>query len=102
VFAIPGICALIVFILARPQELVPLLQKVPFLDLFALFALVGYIIDVRLRRLQPAATPALPWVAAFMLWAIVCTAVIVPETLFKQGLSFAILFTGSSGSARSS
>ncbi len=92
-FAIPGICALIVFILARPQELVPLLQKVPFLDLFALFALVGYIIDVRLHRLQPSGTPTLPWVALFMLWAIICTAVIVPETLISQGISYAILFT---------
>jgi hypothetical protein len=59
-FAIPGIAALIVFILIRPQEFLPLLQRVPFLHLFAAFAIVGWVIDVRLRRTQPIATPALP------------------------------------------
>jgi O-antigen ligase len=92
VFAIPGICALIVFMLARPQELVPLLQKVPFLDLFALLAAVGWVIDVRLRRLQPLATPTLPWIALFMLWAIICTAVVAPEALIGRLIELGILF----------
>ena len=33
-FAIPGICALIVFVLTRPQEAFPLLQRIPFLYVF--------------------------------------------------------------------
>ena len=41
VFAIPGITALIVFILARPQEFIPLLQRVPFLHLFTALAVLG-------------------------------------------------------------
>ena len=68
-FTIPGIAALIVFILARPQEFIPLLQKVPFLHLFTALAVVGFIIDLRLRRLQPIAAPTLPWVIAFFGWA---------------------------------
>ena len=60
-FALPGIGLLIVFIMVRPQEFVPLLQKIPMLYLFALLALVGYVIDVRLRRLQPIASATMPW-----------------------------------------
>lgn len=92
-FAIPGIAGLIVFILVRPQEFLPLLQKVPFLHLFAAFALVGYVIDVRLRRTQPIATPALPWAAAFLLWAIVSTAINVPDILISKVIEMVILFT---------
>jgi hypothetical protein len=92
-FAIPGITALIVFILVRPQEFIPLLQRVPFLHLFALFALVGWVIDVRLRRTQPMATPALPWAIAFIGWALLTVAVLVPEQLMQKTLEMIILFT---------
>ncbi len=91
-FAIPGIVCLIVFILVRPQEFIPLLQRVPFLHLFTGLAVVGWIIDVRLRRLQPVAVPTLPWVVAFLAWAIIGTAVVVPETLLGRALELAILF----------
>jgi O-antigen ligase len=80
-FAIPGIAALMIFILARPQEFLPLLQRVPFLHLFTVLAVLGWVIDVRLRRLQPLASPTLPWVVAFVLWCIVGTAVIAPDKL---------------------
>jgi O-antigen ligase len=92
-FAIPGISALIVFILVRPQEFIPVLQRVPFLHLFAVFALVGYVIDVRLRRTQPIATPALPWAVAFLGWAVVTVAVIAPDQLISKLLELIILFT---------
>ena len=71
VFALPGIGLLIIFILARPQEFLPLLQKVPFLHLGAALAAIGYIVDVRLHRLQPVATNTLPWVLAFLGWAVI-------------------------------
>ncbi len=70
-FALPGIGLLIIFILARPQEFFPLLQRVPFLHLFTAFAVIGYVIDIRLRRLQPIAANTLPWIVAFLLWAMV-------------------------------
>ena len=92
-FAIPGIAALIVFILIRPQEFLPLLQRVPFLHLFAVFALVGWVIDVRLRRTQPIATPALPWAVAFLAWALVTVAIKVPDQLIRKTLELIILFT---------
>ena len=91
-FAIPGICALIFFVLARPQEALPLLQRVPFLHLFTVLAVFGWVIDVRLRRLQPIATPTLPWVIALFLWIVIGTVAIVPEQLFDRLLESASLF----------
>lgn len=92
VFAIPGIGLLIIFILARPQEFLPLLQKVPFLHLGAALAAIGYIVDLRLHRLQAQATNTLPWVLAFLGWAVISTALNVPEKLPHLVLEMAILF----------
>jgi O-antigen ligase len=92
-FAIPGVACLIVFVLARPQEFMPLLQRVPFLYLFTFLCALGWVIDVRLRRLQPLGTPALPVVLAFIVWAVICDAVVVPELLVPQMVELAILFT---------
>jgi len=91
-FAIPGIAALIVFILARPQESFPLLQRVPFLHVFTVLAVIGWVIDVRLRRLQPIATPTLPWVIGFFLWALIGTAVLLPDQLMGRTLELVSLF----------
>ncbi|MEJ7598658.1 MAG: hypothetical protein WKG01_12180 [Kofleriaceae bacterium] len=91
-FAIPGIAALIVFILARPQEFFTLLQRVPFLHLFTALAVLGWVIDVRLRRTQPIGTPGLPWAVAFLGWCVVTVAVITPEILLTKTVEMAILF----------
>jgi len=91
-FAIPGIAALIIFIVARPQEFIPLLQRVPFLHLFTALAVLGWVIDVRLRRLQPIATPTLPWVIALLVWIIIGTAVLLPDQLISRVIEMAILF----------
>jgi O-antigen ligase len=92
-FAIPGIAALIFFVLARPQEPFPLLQRVPFLHLFTVLAVLGWVIDVRLRRLQPVASPTLPWAIALFLWFIISTAVVVPDQLINRVIEAMILFS---------
>jgi hypothetical protein len=92
VFALPGIACLIVFILARPQEFVPVLRNIPFLHLFTVFAVVGYVVDVRLRRLQPIAANTLPWAIAFFLWAVITIAVRDPPHLVQRAIEMAILF----------
>jgi O-Antigen ligase len=92
VFAIPGIAALIFFILARPQEFLPLLQRVPFLHVFTALAVLGWVIDVRLRRLQPVGTPTLPWIVALFLWIIVGLAVVAPDRMMGRLLEMANLF----------
>lgn len=91
-FTLPGIGLLIIFILARPQEFWPLLQKVPFLHLGAALAVMGYIVDVRLHRLQPIATNTLPWVVAFFAWCLVSISFNVPEALPRTAIELAILF----------
>lgn len=91
-FAIPGISALIFWILARPQEFIVLLQKIPLLHIFTLLAVVGYVVDLRLRRLQPIAAPSLRWVAAFLGWALLSCAVLEGENLIARTIEFAILF----------
>ncbi len=91
-FALPGIALLTVFILARPQEFIPLLQRVPFLHVFTVLAVVGYIIDIRLRRLQPIATNTLPWAAGFLLWAVISTAINSSDDLIPRAIEMSILF----------
>jgi hypothetical protein len=91
VFAIPGICALIIFILARPQEFIETLQRLPMLYVFSALAVGGFIIDLRLRRLQPIAVPTLPWVIGFVLWALLCNAIVVPETFLPRAIELGIL-----------
>jgi O-antigen ligase len=92
VFALPGIALLIIFILARPQEFIPLLQKIPFLHLGAALATIGFIVDLRLKRLQPIATNTLPWVLAFLGWAVLSVGMNVPEQLPRRGIEMLILF----------
>jgi O-antigen ligase len=92
-FALPGICGLIFFILARPQEFYEPLQKLPLLYLFCAMAVGGYILDLKLRRLEPIAAPTLPWVVAFILWAIICTAIKAPDQIIPRVIELAILMT---------
>jgi O-antigen ligase len=92
VFAIPGIAALIVFILARPQEFIVELQRVPFLYVFTVLAVVGWVIDIRLRRLQPNGVPTLPWVIALLVWILIGTAVVAPEHLIERVIEMSIMF----------
>jgi hypothetical protein len=92
VFAIPGICGLIFFLLARPQEFYEPLQRLPFLYLFCGAAIGGYILDLKLRRLEPVAAPTFPWVVAFLLWVVIVDG--IKATNFVQGaIEVAILAT---------
>jgi hypothetical protein len=92
VFAIPGIAALMIFILARPQEFIPLLQRVPFLHLFTALAVLGWVIDIRLRRLHPVATPVFPWAVAFNVWCLISVAVVVPDQLIRKIIELGVVF----------
>ncbi|HUJ61765.1 MAG TPA: O-antigen ligase family protein [Kofleriaceae bacterium] len=91
-FALPGIGFLIVFLLARPQEFVPMLQRVPFLYVFTVLAVLGYVIDLRLRRSQPIAVNTLWWVVALFGWAVIATALAAPDQIVPRAIEMAILF----------
>ncbi len=69
-----------------------MLQKVPFLHLGAALAVLGYVVDVRLHRLQPIATNTLVWVITFFVWCLISIAANVPEALPRTGIEMAILF----------
>lgn len=78
--AIPGIIALVIFIYARPQEFVASLRVVPLLYLFALLALFGLALDLRLGNSRLRATPQLPWVLGFLVWATLTVLIRAPGT----------------------
>jgi O-antigen ligase len=92
VFAIPGICALVFFIFARPQEYFESLQRVPLLYVFCAAALGGLAIDLRLRKLQPIAAPTLPLACLFLAWCVVCDYVNTQDQLTSQLVELGILF----------
>lgn len=80
-FAIPGICGLLIVMITRPQEFIPALQKIPLLYLLCGVALLGLVLDWRLRRLQPLASPAFNWSMLFWLWVLICDG-ITPSSSF--------------------
>jgi hypothetical protein len=93
VFAIPGICALVVFILTRPQEAYEVLQRVPFLYVFCAMAIFGFVVDLKLRLLRPSAVPTLPWLIAFLIWLVGIDAAITPtETLVTRMIEIGVVF----------
>ena len=69
-----------------------MLQRVPFLYLFTVFAVVGYVIDVRLRRLQPIATNTLPWAVGLLAWGVISIAINAPDQFMPRTLELAMLF----------
>src|SRR5262245_20751460 len=89
-FAIPGIVALVVFIYARPQEFFESLQVVPLLYVFFGLALWGALVDVRTGNLRLFATPQLPWVLAFFVYASFTVLVRAPRGAFGHITGLAI------------
>jgi hypothetical protein len=92
VFGVFGICGLLVFILARPQEYVDVLTKLPMLYLCCAGAVGGFIIDVKLRRNDPQAVPMLWWVVAFLVWATICSALKAGQAFTHNLIEAGILF----------
>jgi O-Antigen ligase len=91
VFAIPGIVGLVVFLLARPQEFIPLLTKVPLLYILCGAAIGGFALDLKLRRVQPIASPLFPWAIGYFLWVYLCDVVKSPSTFMTRAVELTIL-----------
>jgi len=92
VFALPGIGALIIFILARPQEFLEALQRLPLLYIFCAAAVGGFVVDLRLRRLEPVPAPTFVWVCLFVGWSALSSAVRTPDYLITSLIELGILF----------
>src|SRR5690242_1209616 len=77
--AIPGILLLIIFIYARPQEVIERLRVAPFLHIFLAVAIFGAIVDVHLRNVRIRAAPQLGWVLVFLVWSAFTVVVRAPH-----------------------
>ncbi len=92
-FTLPGLSALLMFLYLRPQEFIPVLQKLPLLYIFFAAAVGGLLVDLKLRLLKPIPTRSLKIAAIFFGWAIVTIAVKVPASdKVGQTLQFTIVF----------
>jgi hypothetical protein len=88
--AIPGIIALVVFIYARPQEFFERLRVVPLLYLFFALAVFGIVLDLRVGNSRLRATPQLPWVAAFFVWATLTVLIQAPASAVEHVTALSI------------
>lgn len=77
-FSLIGLSALLVFLFLRPQEFVPLLQKLPLLYLFFAGAVGGVLVDLKLRLLKPVPTRSLLLAIPFYAWVLVVIGLKVP------------------------
>ena len=92
-FAFCGIAALIGFVYIRPQEFIPVLARAPLLYLFVALAAFGLAVDIRLRVTRFRLPPHTPWVAGFLVWAIVTVAIYAPTSLITISLDLLIPIT---------
>ena len=67
-FSLPGIIALVCLIFIRPQEVYPILIEVPIFYIVFAFAVLGLVLDLRLRLIRPRSTPQLVWALLFFAW----------------------------------
>jgi hypothetical protein len=88
--AIPGIIALVVFIYARPQEFFEQLRAAPLLYIFSALVVFGIAVDLRVGNSRLRATPQLPWVLAFFVWASLGVLARAPSSALSHIISLSI------------
>jgi hypothetical protein len=106
-FALPGLIALLAYILGRPFDFVPALRSLPLLYVFFGLAVLGFVVDLAQHKIQWRPGIHLPWVVALLIW--VCLTVLprAPITLLTTGpklliaLSLYFLIAHGVGSFRS-
>ncbi len=78
----------------RPQEFIPALESIHIVNLAALIAAIGIILDIVQGKLKSFGTPQLPFLGAFLLWCTFCTIVKVgasPLTLMLGKLGYSVI-----------
>jgi len=80
-FALPGIVALIVLTLLRPQEFVDALEGVPLLYIAIALALIGAAVDLATGRATLRPTPITAWALGFVAWAAFTMLLVSPADL---------------------
>ena len=84
-------CALCALVIVKPQEFVVALAGLPLLYVAFVAALVGAATDVVRLRIRLSFAPQIPFLLAFLAWALVVTAAKRPSALGEVALGFAIL-----------
>lgn len=84
-------CALCALVIVKPQEFIPELAGLPLLYVAFAAVVVAGAIDVIRRRVRVHLAPQIPFVVAFLAWALMVTAVKRPSVLGETLLGFAIL-----------
>lgn len=69
-FAIPGTFLLVLLILIKPQEFIPFLKTVPLLNLALALAVLGVVVDLRLKHGKVDLPPHGRYVAVFVVWCL--------------------------------
>jgi len=90
-FILPGIVGLVSLIFLRPFEFIESLRGVPFLYVFFTLAVFGYLVDLRLGRVQLRFTPQWSWVLGFVAWCLLTLAIALPGELPAALFSLVIL-----------
>ena len=85
------VCALCAVVIIKPQEFVPQLVGFPLVYVLFAAAILLCAIDVVRRRVRPALAPQVPFVVAFLAWALLTTAVKRPDALEQQAILAAIV-----------
>src|SRR5512141_1535862 len=84
-------CALVALVLLKPQEFIPALSGLPLVHLAFAGALAAAAIDIIRGRLRLALAPQVPYLVAFLGWALLVTAVKRPDALGEQVVGLAIV-----------
>jgi hypothetical protein len=91
-FAVAGVIGLLLCVFVRPQEVHPVLARIPLFYIFFLLALAGWAIDMRLRWNRLRWMPLLPWAALFWGWSFLSVVVMARWIAGSVAFSMGILF----------
>lgn len=77
-YAIPGLLGLIVFTYIRPQEFVPQIAGIPWINMWLLMIMGGFAIDIGTGKIRKEKTPTLFWSVVFYFWCFFTLAIRAP------------------------
>ncbi len=83
-YAIPGILGLIVFTYIRPQEFVTQIAGIPWINMWLLMIIGGFVLDLQTGKIRKEKTPALWWSVIFYLWCFMTLAIRAPGELSQR------------------
>lgn len=89
-FAVPGLLALIFVDYLRPQEYIGTLAALPLLHIATAFAVLGFILDLRLGVSRPEPAPQLVLVGMFYVWCLATVALRAHDELVGRAWSLLI------------